>query len=114
MDSEGNVFPFTGASDNNDRRLIENGGDISTRFTFTMAGNGAVGAFVLMSPDHGSYIYSDPSSGTLKALTPPDSSNSEAAPLDLVMDGYATLFTAEQVSSLSLPPPPPSSSLHKC
>jgi len=95
VDSEGGVYPMpTSGSDQ---------GNASTRFTFYMATAGnTVGAFLLQSADHGSFLYSDPSTGQLKAVVPPadankDNTNSSEAMMDLVRNGHAALFTVTHV-----------------
>lgn len=98
VDRDGHVFPLDPAA----AARASASPDVSSTFSFTMAsptaGAQGVDAFILRSKDLGTYILSDPSSGQLRAVPPPQSSAAASmAPMDLVKGGYASLFSAQRV-----------------
>lgn len=95
VDRDGHVFPLVPSS----AATQGPNPNISTTFSFAMAshdGGQGVDAFILRSKDLGTYIYSDPSSGQLRAVPAPSAAGS-MAPVDLVKGGYASLFSTQQV-----------------
>lgn len=93
VDDEGNVFPMLKDESPETRA--------STRFTFHMATTSKnIGAFLLQSAKHRSFIKSDPSTGQLRAIMPPtqaDDGDSSQEMMDLVRNGHASLFTVSHV-----------------
>jgi hypothetical protein len=98
VDREGHVFPLVPSLAAPAPSTPSSSPNISTTFSFAMASQGgkSMGAFVLKSKDHGSFLFSDPSSGQLRAMAAPPAASS-MAPIDAVKAGYASLFSAQQV-----------------